>query len=177
LFNKNITIYDQSNICQFDHEGKQIKLLPLRPKTRQPEQTSTLALLSTPSLPLIATVSSPSLTSHAYLVRKLIHPLLSTPSYYKAFEFASALALHKHVHKLHKEIRDENKWSNVNPTLQADSKKIFKTFNLGDYVIVRIYPKRFPSGTVKMLHIRSAGPFKILNKLNCNTHVMDLSKD
>jgi len=28
-----------------------------------------------------------------------------------------------------------------------------------------------------MLHVRSAGPFKILNKLNCNTYVIDLYRD
>ena len=37
LFDKNITIYDQSNICQFEHKGKKIKLLLLRFKIRQPE--------------------------------------------------------------------------------------------------------------------------------------------
>jgi len=42
--------------------------------------------------------------------------------------------------------------------------------------MVRIYPKQFPFGTVKMLHVRSAGPFKILNKLNCNTYVIDLPR-
>ena len=34
LFDKNITIYGQSNMCQFEHDGKQIKLLSFRPKTR-----------------------------------------------------------------------------------------------------------------------------------------------
>jgi len=43
--------------------------------------------------------------------------------------------------------------------------------------MVRIYPKQFPSGTVKILHVHSAGPFKILNKLNCNTYVIDLHRD
>ena len=43
--------------------------------------------------------------------------------------------------------------------------------------MVQIYPKQFPSGTVQMLHVRSAGPFKILNKLNCNTYLIDLPKD
>jgi len=81
------------------------------------------------------------------------------------------------VHKLHKKINDENKWSNVKPALRADSRKIFKNFNVGDYVMVRTYPKQFPSGTVKMLHVRSAGPFKILNKLNYNTYVINLPKD
>jgi len=28
LFNKNVTIYSRSNTCQFEHESKQIKLLP-----------------------------------------------------------------------------------------------------------------------------------------------------
>ena len=41
-------------------------------------------------------------------------------------------------------------------------------------MMVRIYPKRFYSRTVKMMHVRSAGPFKILNKLNCNTFVINL---
>jgi len=77
------------------------------------------------------------------------------------------------MHKLHKKISNKNKWSNVKPTLRADSRKIFKTFNVGDYVMVRIYLKQFPSKTIKMLHVCSAGPFKILNKLNFNTYVIN----
>ena len=65
----------------------------------------------------------------------------------------------------------------MKPTLRTDSRNIFKTFNVSDYVMVRIYPKQFPSGTVKMLHVRSARPFKILNKLNCNTYVINLLRD
>ena len=99
LCDKNVTIYDQSKMCQFEYEGKQIKLLTLRSKT-EPKQTSTLALLPTP--PLVATVLSPSSTSHAYFVRKSPPPLLPTPSHYKTFESAPAFASHKHVHKLHK---------------------------------------------------------------------------
>jgi len=81
------------------------------------------------------------------------------------------------VHKPHKEISDENKWSNVKPILQTDSRKIYKAFNAGDHVIVQIYPKRFPLGTVKMLHVSSAAPFKILNKLNYNTYIIDLPRN
>ena len=40
--------------------------------------------------------------------------------------------------------------------------------------MIQIYSKRLPSKTVKMLHVRSTTPFKILNKLNCNTYVIDL---
>jgi len=43
--------------------------------------------------------------------------------------------------------------------------------------MVRIYLKEFPSVTVKILHACSAEPFKILNKLNCNTYVINLSRD
>jgi len=81
------------------------------------------------------------------------------------------------VHKLHKEINDGNKQRNVKPTLRTESGKIFKTFDVGDYVMVQIYLKRSSSGIVKMLHIRSVGPLKILNKLNCNTYVIDLPRD
>ena len=65
----------------------------------------------------------------------------------------------------------------MKPTLRIDSRKIFKIFNVGDYVMIRIYPKQFPSETVKMLHVRGAGPFKILNKLNYNTYAIDLPRD
>jgi len=86
-----------------------------------------LVLLPTPpSPPFIAIIPSLTPTNHAYHVCKSLPPLLPTPSHYKAFEFAPAFGLHKHVHKLHKEISDENKWSNVKPTLRADSKKNLK---------------------------------------------------
>ena len=43
--------------------------------------------------------------------------------------------------------------------------------------MVMIYLIQFPSGTIKILHVRSAGIFMILNKLNCNTYVIDLPWD
>jgi len=43
--------------------------------------------------------------------------------------------------------------------------------------MIRIHPKWFPLGTIKKLHANSVGPFKILNKLNDNTYVIDLLKD
>ena len=43
--------------------------------------------------------------------------------------------------------------------------------------MVQIYPKLFPSGTVKMLYARSAGSFKILKKLNYNTYIIDLPRN
>ena len=43
--------------------------------------------------------------------------------------------------------------------------------------MVRIRPERYPPGTVKKLHARSAGPLKILKKVNSNAYVVDLSPD
>jgi len=84
---------------------------------------------------------------------------------------------HTNTYAKHKEIGDGNKKSNVKSTLRDDNKKIFKNFHLGDYVMVQIYPKRISSGTIKMLHARSTGPCKILNKLNYKTYVIDLLRD
>ena len=50
-------------------------------------------------------------------------------------------------------------------------------FNVGDYVMVRIRSERYPLGTVKKLHARSAWPFKNLKKINFNAYVIDLSSD
>ena len=38
-------------------------------------------------------------------------------------------------------------------------------------------PERFSLGTVKKLHVRSAGPFQILKKINSNAYVVDLLSD
>ena len=50
-------------------------------------------------------------------------------------------------------------------------------FNVGDYVMVQIRPERYPPGIVKKLLARSAGPFKILKKINSNAYEVDLLSD
>jgi len=42
LFDKDVIIYGRSNMCQFEYDGKKIKLLPSRPKVGQSEQTPTV---------------------------------------------------------------------------------------------------------------------------------------
>ena len=43
--------------------------------------------------------------------------------------------------------------------------------------MLQIRPERYPPGTVKKLHARSAGSFKILKKINSNAYVVDLPSD
>ena len=43
--------------------------------------------------------------------------------------------------------------------------------------MIRIRPERFPSGTVKKLQARSAGPFKVLKRMGPNAYVIDLPHD
>ena len=54
--------------------------------------------------------------------------------------------------------------SNANYMLRTNVKKRLKTFNVGDYVMVRIRPERFPLGTIKKLHARGAGLFQIFKE-------------
>jgi len=60
----------------------------------------------------------------------------------------------------------------------VDVKKCFKTFNIGDYVMILICPEWFPrkAEIVKKLHAHSAGPFQILKKLGDNTYIINLSE-
>ena len=43
--------------------------------------------------------------------------------------------------------------------------------------MVRLKPERFPSGTIKKLHSRSIGPFKIIEKVGPNAYVLELPPD
>ena len=78
------------------------------------------------------------------------------------------------MHELHKEINDRIAQNNTNYKLQGGVRKRLKTFNVGDFVMVRICPERFP-GIVKRLHACSVGPLQILKKLN--DYVIDLPKN
>ena len=94
---------------------------------------------------------------------------------YRVSESASSFATH--MHELHKVISDKIKQSNFDYKLRADVWRKFKTFDIGDHMMVRIHPERLSLGTVKKLHARSAEPFKILTKLNDNAYVIDLPED
>ena len=59
----------------------------------------------------------------------------------------------------------------------ADSHKRTKEFNEGDFVIIKLRLKKIPPGTMKKLHARGAGPFKIIKKIEPNAYVLELPLD
>ena len=89
----------------------------------------------------------------------------------------SAEAFARHVHDLHKDISNRIHSSNTRYKVQANSCRRHLEFAVGDYVMIRIRPKRFPLGTVKKLQARSVGPFKVLKRIGSNAYVIELSSD
>ena len=67
--------------------------------------------------------------------------------------------------------------NNVDYKASADLNRKLRTFNIGDYVTVRMGPERFSPGTVKKLHARSVGLFQILKRINSNAYIVDLPLD
>ena len=47
----------------------------------------------------------------------------------------------------------------------------------GDYVMIRLRPEWFPSRTMKKLHARSAGPYKVIKRIGSNAYVLELPSD
>ena len=101
--------------------------------------------------------------------------LIPMVDHYKVSGTAFSFATHMHV--LHKEINDKIEQSNLDYKLRADVRKGFKTFNIGDFVMVQICPKQFSPEAIKKLHACSVGVFKILTKLNDNAYIIYLPED
>ena len=89
----------------------------------------------------------------------------------------SAEAFAWHIHDLHNEIRKKIQVSNSQYKIHADTHRRHAEFQVGDYVMIRIQPEQFPSGTVKKLQAHSADPFKVLKWMGPNAYVINLSYD
>ena len=49
--------------------------------------------------------------------------------------------------------------------IHANTRRRHMEFQVRDYFMIRVRPKRFPSRIIKILHARSVGPFKILKQV------------
>uniref|UniRef100_A0A2N9FGZ1 RNA-directed DNA polymerase n=1 Tax=Fagus sylvatica TaxID=28930 RepID=A0A2N9FGZ1_FAGSY len=114
---------------------------------------------------------SPFEVVHGYPPKKPLDLLPMSP-HVRVSEFAEAFA--QHLHDLHHEIRNKIQASNFQYKIHADTRRRHMEFQVGDYVMIRIRPERFPSRSVKKLQARSAGPFKILKRVGPNAYLLVL---
>ena len=121
-----------------------------------------------------STGKSPFEIVHGYKPRKPLD-LIPLPTHARISESAESYA--QHVKELHKEISKKINMSNETYKHLADSHKRLKEFYEGDYVMVRLKPERFPPGTIRKLHARGAGPFKIVKRIGPNAYVLELPPD
>jgi len=97
---------------------------------------------------------SPFEVVHSYQPRQPINLIHMAHHHIRMSESAALFV--SHIHDLHKEISTQIQKNNANHKAYADLHKKTHEFNVGDYVMVRIRPKRYPLGTVKKLHAHSA---------------------
>ena len=112
---------------------------------------------------------SPFEVVHGYKARK---PLDLFPMSPQVRMSKSAEAFARHIHDLHKDINNRIHSSNTRYKVQANSRRRHLEFVIGDYIMIRIRPERFPSRTVKKLQAHSAGPFKVLKQIGSNMYVI-----
>ena len=114
---------------------------------------------------------SPFEVVHGYRPRKPLD-LAPLPTHARVSESAESYA--QHIRELHKEISQKIQMSNELYQHMTNSHKRLKEFNEGDSVMIKFKPERFPPGTMKKLHARGAGPFKIIKKIGPNAYVLEL---
>ena len=79
----------------------------------------------------------------------------------------------KHINDLHAEIRRKIYLSTEEYKLTIDVHRRSKEFNIGDYVIVHIRPKRIQKTFSKKLYARAMGPYSIICKLGFNAYLLN----
>ena len=81
------------------------------------------------------------------------------------------------MHDLHKQIIDQINSNNLKYKTLADSHRRFQKFKIGDYMMVRIRPKRVPQGIPRKLQTHSTGPFRILSRVGANAYILEIPSD
>ena len=120
------------------------------------------------------TGKSPFEIVHGFKPRTPID-LIPTPALHRVSESAESFATR--MHELHKHISDQINSNNLKYKTLADAHKRFQEFKIGDYVMVKMRPERFPQGSNRKLQARSTGPFKILSKIGANAYILKIPSD
>ena len=108
---------------------------------------------------------------HGYKPRKPLDLLLMS---FHAKVYGSTESFACRIQDLHIEITKQIQVSNAPYKLQVDLHRQHNEFNVGDYIMIQIRPKRFPSRTNQKLHARSVESFKVLQQVGPNAYVLDL---
>lgn len=106
-----------------------------------------------------------------YRPKALIDLILMSASQ-RPSESVSAFASHLHV--LHQETRRRIAMSNENYKQSADLHRLHRKFQVNDLVMVHFRTERYPPEVPQKLHVRSSGPYKVLNKIGPNAYVLDI---
>ena len=114
---------------------------------------------------------SPFEVVHGYKPKRPLD-LVPLPAHARVSESAESYA--QHLKDLYKEISQKIQTSNEFYKHTANLHKRLKEFNEGDLVMIKLKPERFPPGTMKKLHARGAGPFRIIKRIGSNAYVVDL---
>ena len=115
-----------------------------------------------------STGKSPFEIVHGYKPRRPID-LIPLSSHARVSKFVESYA--QHIKELHKEISKKIQMSNEVYKHMTNLHKQIKEFNEWDSVMIKLRPERFPPGTMKKLHARGVGPFKIIKKVGPNAYV------
>ena len=75
--------------------------------------------------------------------------LIFTPALHRVSESAESFATR--MHELHKHISDQINSNNLKYKTLPDAHKRFQEFKIGDYVMVKMRPKRFSQGSNRKL--------------------------
>lgn len=81
----------------------------------------------------------------------------------------------QHIQIIHAEVRRRLVVSDDKYKQHADLHLCHVAFDVGDLVLIRLLPERFPKGTFHKLHHRRAVPFKVFKQLGSNAHHLELS--
>ena len=81
------------------------------------------------------------------------------------------------MYDLHKSINNQITMNNAKYKSTTDAHRRYKCFEIGNFVMIRLRPERFPPGTFSKLQARGMGPFEVLSKVGENGYVIDIPND